>query len=142
MRTEEFISKLEGVRQTRKGGWLARCPAHEDRSPSLSVSEGDDGRILLNCFGGCSAHEVVRSVGLEMDALFPDRLPGTEYVKGLRRPFPAADVLAALADEALLVAVAAYNQAHGIELDDRDRERLLAAYGRIAAGRRLALGER
>lgn len=39
-------------------GWVARCPAHQDTSPSLSIGEGDDGRILLNCFSGCTWGEV------------------------------------------------------------------------------------
>ena len=41
-----------------KGRWLGshgmvRCPAHDDRTPSLSISDGKDGRLLTNCFGGC-----------------------------------------------------------------------------------------
>lgn len=39
-------------------GWLARCPAHEDKGPSLSVANGTDGRLLLHCFGGCSFVEI------------------------------------------------------------------------------------
>jgi hypothetical protein len=35
-------------------GWMARCPAHRDRTPSLSIREADDGRLLLKCFAGCS----------------------------------------------------------------------------------------
>ena len=35
-------------------GWMARCPAHDDRTPSLSIAQGDDGRVLLKCHAGCT----------------------------------------------------------------------------------------
>lgn len=60
-------------------GWIARCPAHEDRNPSLSIGVGDDGRALLNCHAGCSTPAVVGAVGLEERDLFdaPTSPPGT-----------------------------------------------------------------
>lgn len=48
-------------------GWFARCPAHRDRTPSLHISEGDDGRALVRCHGGCeqaAVIEALRSAGL------------------------------------------------------------------------------
>jgi hypothetical protein len=59
--------------QPRKSGkgWSARCPAHEDRSPSLSVSEGDRGAVLT-CHKGCPAADVVRALGLVERDLFDD----------------------------------------------------------------------
>lgn len=70
---QRFLDRLEGVRKV-GAGWLARCPAHEDRRPSLSVAAGDDGRVLLSCHGGCPAASVVAAVGLELGDLFPRRL--------------------------------------------------------------------
>ncbi len=52
-----MLSRLDGVRQV-AGGYMARCPAHEDRDPSLSVTEGDDGRCLLLCRAGCATDDV------------------------------------------------------------------------------------
>jgi hypothetical protein len=62
---QKVLDRLEHVRCTRKG-WIARCPAHEDRHPSPSVGVGDDGRILLHCFAGCEVQTVVAALGLEM----------------------------------------------------------------------------
>lgn len=138
MTADELLARLERVRQTGPGRWIARCPAHEDRSPSLSIRDMEDGRTLLHCFGGCEVEEIVAALGIKIDDLFPPR--PIEHAKGERRPFPAADVLRALADEAQLVAVAAANLGHGVELTQADRERLLVAGERIAAGRSLALG--
>jgi putative DNA primase/helicase len=50
------------------GGWLARCPAHDDRRPSLSLRIGDNGRLLFHCFSGCSFQEIRDALGGE----FPD----------------------------------------------------------------------
>lgn len=76
MSAATLIDRLSAVRQTAPGKWLARCPAHEDRSPSLSIRELEDGRVLLHDFGGCDTGAVLASLGLEMGALFPERLPG------------------------------------------------------------------
>jgi len=46
-------------------GWQAHCPAHQDNSPSLSISEGDDGRLLLHCFAGCDYRDIMAAIGLE-----------------------------------------------------------------------------
>src|ERR1700686_29646 len=80
------IDRLAGVMQTGHGRWLAKCPAHEDRSPSLSIRELDDGRILLHDFGGCGTDDVLAALGLEMSDLFPARLPGV----GPARSYPAS----------------------------------------------------
>ena len=68
----EFLGKFEGVRQT-GGGWIARCPAHGDDNPSLSIARGEDGRWLVHCHAGCSAEAVVSAVGLKMADLMPER---------------------------------------------------------------------
>lgn len=59
-----------------------RCPAHEDRSPSLSVAEGRDGRALVHCFAGCTVEEVCRALDLTVRDLFVDR--GPELPEGTR----------------------------------------------------------
>src|SRR4051812_22288676 len=51
-------------------GWMAHCPAHKDRTPSLSIAEGDDGRVLVNCFAGCSVEDIVAAVGVTTADLF------------------------------------------------------------------------
>lgn len=139
MTADKLIAKLEAVKATGCGTWLARCPAHDDGRPSLSIREVDDGRVLAHCFAGCSVPEIVASVGLELSDLFPPR-PDGDFKPGLRRPFPAADVLAALADEAQAVRVTAANIAAGVEITEADRLRMGLAQDRIAEGLRLANG--
>ncbi|HLB19382.1 MAG TPA: hypothetical protein VK613_09645, partial [Gaiellaceae bacterium] len=52
------------------GGWLSLCPAHDDRSPSLSVREGHDARALVHCFAGCAPAAVAGALGLATGDLF------------------------------------------------------------------------
>lgn len=70
---EQLLSRLEKVRSS-GSGWTARCPAHDDDTPSLSVSVGRDGRTLVKCHGGsaCTAAEVAAAVGLTLRDLFDD----------------------------------------------------------------------
>lgn len=54
-------------------GWCCRCPAHDDRTPSLSIHAGDDGRALVNCHAGCTVDAVCGAIGLRPADLFtPD----------------------------------------------------------------------
>lgn len=52
------------------GQTMAQCPAHDDRTPSLSIRESSDGTLLLKCFAGCENVDVVAAVGLRMADLF------------------------------------------------------------------------
>lgn len=70
MTVDEFLNELEQVRKTGRG-WMALCPAHEDGSRSLSVAEGDDGRVLLHCFASCTADKITAALGLKLGDLFP-----------------------------------------------------------------------
>jgi putative DNA primase/helicase len=57
----EIISQLEGVRKS-GNGWVARCPAHADRTPSLSIRDADDGKVLVRCHAGCDQERVIASL--------------------------------------------------------------------------------
>ena len=114
----------------RAGRWLARCPAHSDKHPSLAIRELDDGRILAHCFAGCAVESVLAAVGLTLSNLYPPRAAGYTS-KPERRPFPAADVLRAISFEALLVAIAAAHLSKGEPLSEVDRARLMVAHTRI-----------
>lgn len=72
MKTESLLTLLEGVRSRGPGKWSARCPAHDDKSPSLSIAEAD-GTILLYCHARCSLPSICAALGVEMKILFPDK---------------------------------------------------------------------
>lgn len=68
---EGVLSRLHKVRKSSTGGWTACCPAHDDRNPSLSISLGEKGKILLHCHAGCSTEAVLDALGMTMADLFP-----------------------------------------------------------------------
>ena len=78
---ELLLSKLPDAKKTGKG-WSARCPAHDDQNPSLAISEGDDGRALVNCHAGCKLEAICAAVGIKSTELFP---PSTSTVLGSKR---------------------------------------------------------
>lgn len=71
MTAQALIDRLDMVRGS-NGKWVARCPAHDDGSPSLSVKELNDGRTLVHCHAGCGAADILDAVGLDYSALFPE----------------------------------------------------------------------
>lgn len=137
----DILPRLEKVRRTGKNNWLACCPAHDDRSPSFTIHEGDDGRVVCRCHSGCGFEDIVGAVGMGYEPWFPPKQPD-DFKRAIKRPYPAADVLEAVQFEAMVVATAACNIANGVTLTAEDKARLLLANERISEARRLALGER
>ena len=71
-----YALETAGSSPRRSGdSWTARCPAHDDSTPSLSISEGDDSRVLLHCQAGCTLDAVLSALGLDVADLFPPKQP-------------------------------------------------------------------
>jgi len=71
MTAQDALDRLAGVRPRGASRWFARCPAHADRSPSLSVAVGERG-LLLKCFAGCTVKEICAALGFKEADLFFD----------------------------------------------------------------------
>ncbi|HCR96866.1 MAG: CHC2 zinc finger domain-containing protein [Halomonas sp.] len=129
-----ILNRLDKVKENGLGRWLACCPAHQDRSPSLAVRETSDGTILMKCFAGCPTGDVLAAIGLELKDLFPER--DNDAYTASKRPgerWVPRDVLAAVAREALIALLAAEDVHRGVLLSDDDRNRLAVAAGRLRA---------
>jgi hypothetical protein len=140
-----LLSRLDGVRRSGRGH-VARCPAHADRTASLSLAEGDDGRVLVHCFAGCDVTTVLGAAGLDLSCLYPERgRDQSPMGRAQRREAAhAANVEAAIAVcgfEANVVLIAARDVASGAALDDADRDQLAQAVACID-GARYALNGR
>lgn len=134
MSAEALLSRLVKVRKTGQGRWLACCPAHDDKSPSLSIRELPDTRVLIHCFGGCDPLAVLNAVDLDWSAVMP---PDLEHARGNAPQIPVKDVMAALSGE-MVVAAHLMQKAATAPLDASERDRLILAADRVLEGRRLA----
>lgn len=67
-----LLDRLNGVIRTGAQRWSARCPAHDDRSPSLSIRV-DGNHVLFHCHAGCEPEAVLHAAGLSWSDLYPDR---------------------------------------------------------------------
>lgn len=111
------------------------CPAHQDKRPSLLVSETEDGRVLMHCRAGCAFDEVRQAFGFEPIDLIPEQLRYSRQGnhrsphKGPR--FSAWQALKVLAFQATVVAIAAGQMSRGEPLDEDDHETLLKAKEQI-----------
>jgi len=126
-KTDQLLNQLDRVKRNGQGKWLARCPAHDDNSPSLAIKEVDD-RILLHCFAGCGVTEVLNAVGLELADLFPDWV-ADPYGPAPRVPkFSAYELFPLLVQEAVILALAWSDSMTKGVLPDADFQRAKQAY--------------
>jgi hypothetical protein len=131
MSADQILSHLAKVRKMGPDRWMACCPSHQDKSPSLSIRETSDGRVLLHCWTGCSANEILESVGLTFDALFPEKL--TDHAPRERIPFSHREAMAALVPEMLMVALIGRQMTKGVANDYKTQQALITAVSRISA---------
>jgi hypothetical protein len=127
---DRMLERLQAVRRVGDRRWTARCPAHPDQTPSLSLREADSGALLVKCWGGCEAHEVVAALGLTLADLFPpreQRRPGAGTPRE-RKPWSAGDLVHLAAFEATVAALIVGDIAAGREAD---RDRLVEAAARL-----------
>ncbi len=130
-----LLDRLERVKQTGAGRWVARCPAHNDRSPSLSIRECDDGRVLLKCFAGCETEDVLSAVGLSFSDVMPERVGEQHFHRPVRQRIPPRDALALLDHESLVVAIIGADILKHKQLDEPTMSRLAQAVNRINSTR-------
>lgn len=134
MNAAEIVARLDGVHERGPGKWSAKCPAHEDRSPSLSVAEIGDGTTLLHCFAGCRPLDICHAIGIEFRDLFPaGRIRRVDHRE--RPRLSATDALNALADDACLIAIIGADFLEHRTLDRETWDMLAAAYRRVSDAR-------
>ena len=130
MSAEALISRLSKVKPNGAGRWMACCPAHADKNPSLSVREESDGRVLIQCFAGCETEDVLGAVGLEWKDVMPEQ-PIYHRAKPIPQRIYPSDAIKLIQFEARIVALAAYELAKGGKLNEKDTDRLKLAVERI-----------
>jgi hypothetical protein len=102
---ENLLGKLPDANKA-GNGWSARCPAHEDQRPSLSIAQGDNGTALVKCHAGCDTSAILAAVGLKLADLFPPKAGPTPTRNG--KPATGGRTFATVKD-----AVAELERRHG-----------------------------
>ena len=140
MSADKLLSRLQRVKRTGPGKWIASSPTREDKSPSLAIRETDDGTILLHDFGGDSVEAILGAVGLSFADLYPDK-PGA-IGKPVKRPFNASDVLSLVAFESAVAAVVISDVVKREGATEQDLDRLLVAAQRLGNAAEVCHGAR
>jgi hypothetical protein len=136
---ELLLQRLEGVQKSGKG-WRALCPSCGGRARKLSITEGDDGRALMTCFGCHDTRAVLAAIGLQWADVFPFRNwpESPEERRRTRRAIREAGwgaALSVLAREATVVQLAGRQLAGWGFLSEDDDARLAVAVERIDQAR-------
>lgn len=124
MSAQDIVARLDHCRETSPGEWMARCPAHDDKSPSLSVKDAGGGRTLIHCFAGCGAIEILGAVGLDTSDLYPPM--DKNHQSAIKRRERSVDEL--------VLEIAKADRAKGKKLSQRDLDREAEAFARIVLG--------
>lgn len=136
---EKLLSRLERVRRTGQGRWVASSPTRLDRHPSLGIRELDDGRVLVHDFGGDDVGDVLAAVGLDLHDLYPAE-PGNAKAP-TRRPFSASDLLELMAFECSVAVVICSDKLGAGAITEGNFERLLVATRRLADALEVCRGQ-
>ncbi len=135
MTAQDLLARLDAVRKVGAGRWRARCPAHDGKNRDvLSVGETTDGTVLIRCFHGCTASEIVGAAGLDLADLFPKiewQATGTHHARP-RRPRTDWPALIVAAERDLILAKIVLSAiARGDAIDDVDAAACQAAATRV-----------
>ncbi|GAB3380319.1 AAA family ATPase [Azotobacter armeniacus] len=122
---ELLLSRLQGVKKHGER-YISRCPAHKDKSPSLSLSRGQDSRVLVHCHAGCETRDVLAAVGLELKDLFPGGLSPEQRQQYRREKLEKERHF-----ERLIIEAGNGTVANGQELSGDDIARMVLAQERI-----------
>ena len=119
-RVQIILDKLDKVRSTGKNKWIACCSSHKDKTPSLSITELDNGQVLIHCYAGCSPESIVASLGVSLADLYPDnKLP---YIPTYHKKNSKMTV------DQWVIELAKADRKAGKKITEKDKEREIEAF--------------
>jgi len=133
----KLLDRVANPKLSAPGRWMCKCPAHEDRGPSLSIRELEDGRVLIHCFAGCGSGDVLAAIGLKMSDLFDK--PLAHHLSPIRSRFSARELIDLTAHEVTVAAMLAL-KAQSAPLSDDDAQRLRQAASRLGKAQAMING--
>jgi hypothetical protein len=132
----DFLSRVERVSQSTDSRWRAICPCHASKSKSqtMSVRETSDGTVLIKCFAGCGALEIIKKVGMKPGDLFPKEYRAPMVQRGPARPnhwHARHEAMKTIMREVQLVGLISSDIAEGKRVSAQDAERCAEAVAKI-----------
>ena len=122
---DTLLPLLQKVRKTRHDRWIACCPAHDDKNPSLSIQEQDDGALLIYCHSLCAPAHIMAAVGLELKDLYQQNVLPAEHPfhRPRPKPIPYREILTNLREDLLVLSIGfgQLKQGHLLTLEDIER---------------------
>mgnify|MGYP001140728273 CR=1 FL=1 len=139
-----FLARLDGVKKTGAGKWVAKCPTRQERTASLSIKQTEDGRVLLHDFGGDDAASILSALGISWVQLIPPHLRRDKqaHTPAERQGHDAQAALNAIHTAATITRICANRMADGQPLADADRHALRQAVNTIDRAYQAARGAR
>jgi hypothetical protein len=134
MSIDTLLNRLDGIKTNGTSKWLAKCPAHSDRTPSLAIKLTDDEKILLKCWSGCDTHSILNAIGLTFEDLFPPKNAQDFHNEGYKRKksnvprFSPYEMFPVLVQEAIIACMAADTLMNNKPLSDADFQRVKQAF--------------
>lgn len=126
MSIDNLINRMQKVKRTGNGKFMACCPAHKDKTASLAITDTGDGRILLNCFAGCDTYSILKSIGLEWEDIMPES-PLGHNVKSEPKVLYTTEALEIVRFEAQVICLIAYEMKNKGVLTPEMSERISKA---------------
>ena len=124
-----LLSRLQKVKSRGRDSWVACCPAHDDKSPSLKI-DIKGGKILIKCWTGCSTEDILGAAGLEFKDIMPEQ-PLDQRSSGKKPTMYATDALRILKVESMIITMCALDIKHKRPIADDDMDRVMLAMERI-----------
>ena len=134
MSINTLLDRLDGVKELNNGSgkYIAKCPSHDDSSPSLAIKD-DGGLVLLHCFAGCDPESVLDALGLSFSDLYPE--PLGHHFKSKQPRVSPREILETLDHESLVVTLIGADFIKRRSLDEETWSRLAKSVCRINSGR-------
>lgn len=130
-----LLSRLEKVTAKGKNNWMACCPSHEDKTPSLALHEDHNGLILIKCFAGCEVLDVLAAVDMQMEDLFPNGSPGNfrswQRLEDEYKNKQGNKELQGIQEDVLVLEMARQMRKRGERLSKTDLDREQVAYKKV-----------
>jgi hypothetical protein len=133
MSVDKLLNNLKKVQRKANNAWMACCPAHDDRSPSLSIKDTGDGKLVLKCFAGCETIDVLGAICLDWEDVMPPKQP-VERIQTMKPQKPtiyATDALRVVKTEAQIITMAAMDITKGRKINEPEMARIKLAMERI-----------